>query len=32
MDDIPEDMDVEVFVGEMFLMYLAYDDEQQMKN
>ena len=32
MDDIPEDMDVEVLVGEMLLMYLAYDDERQMKN
>ncbi len=32
MDDMPEDMDVEVFVGEMLLMYLAYDDERQMKN
>lgn len=32
MGDIPEDNDIEVLVGEMLLMYLAYDDERQMKN
>lgn len=32
MDETPDDIEIEIFVGEMFLMYLAYDDERQMKN
>ncbi len=32
MDEMPDDIEIEILVGEMFLMYLAYDDERQMKN